>query len=476
MGQRYTPRPVYQELGDGFADVVEPAAFPEHTLRFRNQRWAERIGLGSLSEREWEEHMARFTPLDGNLPEPLAMRYHGHQFRHYNPDLGDGRGFLFAQLEDGRDGRILDLGTKGSGTTPYSRGGDGRLTLKGGVREVLATEMLEALGVSTSKTLSVFETGESLTRHDEPSPTRACVLVRLGYSHIRFGTFQRHAYERSSERLAELVAHMAKHYMPNCQKKTTDETALAVFSRISRETARLCAQWMAAGFVHGVLNTDNMNINGESFDYGPWRFLPELAPNFVAAYFDQQGLYRYGLQPMACRWNLARLADALSLIGDRAEMEAILEGFEDVFWREVIAAYLARLGLAATRFEEDEELVATTLEWMQESRVPYQQFFFDWYGGAESSARAANSPAGSFYDGEAFANIRRLLRKRAPRDGVDLEHAYFQDRVEPCDMLIDEVEAIWSPITDDDDWSTFEEKVRDVRLMGHALGVRVSET
>jgi uncharacterized protein YdiU (UPF0061 family) len=138
------------ELGDSFYDVVTPAHFPAAIPRFLNQRWAERVGLGaSLVDAGWERHLARFEPLPGNLTAPLALRYHGHQFRHYNPDLGDGRGFLFAQVRD-ENGRLLDLGTKGSGQTPWSRQGDGRLTLKGGVREVLATEMLEALGVNTS--------------------------------------------------------------------------------------------------------------------------------------------------------------------------------------------------------------------------------------------------------------------------------------------------------------------------------------
>ena len=125
------------------------------------------------------------------------MRYHGHQFRVYNPDLGDGRGFLFAQLREAGTGRLLDLGTKGSGQTPWSRTADGRLTLKGGVREVLAAEMLEALGVPTSRAFSLIETGEALQRNDEPSPTRSAVLTRLSHSHIRFGTFQRHAYLRA---------------------------------------------------------------------------------------------------------------------------------------------------------------------------------------------------------------------------------------------------------------------------------------
>ena len=130
-----------------------------------------------------------------------AVQY-GHQFRHYNPDLGDGRGFLFAQMRDDK-GRLLDLGTKGSGQTPYSRAGDGRLTLLGGVREVLATAYLEALGVNTSKSLSLIETGESLQRNDEPSPTRSSVLVRLSHSHIRFGTFQRAAFENNKEEMEE---------------------------------------------------------------------------------------------------------------------------------------------------------------------------------------------------------------------------------------------------------------------------------
>src|SRR5690606_4679264 len=125
----------------------------------------------------WIARFARFEPFEGSLPEPLALRYHGHQFRAYNPDLGDGRGFLYAQLHDLHDGRLLDLGTKGSGTTPWSRGGDGRLTLKGGVREVLASAMLEALGVSTSKAFSLIETGETLRRADEPAPARGAVLV-----------------------------------------------------------------------------------------------------------------------------------------------------------------------------------------------------------------------------------------------------------------------------------------------------------
>src|SRR5690606_27070797 len=132
-------------------DPVSPARFPQHELRFRNRRWDKAVGLGDMPDADWVRHFGRLEPLPDNLPEPLALRYHGHQFRVYNPEIGDGRGFLFAQMRDAK-GRLLDLGTKGSGRTPYSRTADGRLTLKGAVREILATEMLEALGVDTSKT------------------------------------------------------------------------------------------------------------------------------------------------------------------------------------------------------------------------------------------------------------------------------------------------------------------------------------
>src|SRR5947209_223041 len=137
----YRPDPKILTLGPEFFDSVEPARFPKCVARFINRRWAERVGL-DLDDAAWARHFCRFEPLPGNLPQPLALKYHGHQFRVYNPDLGDGRGFLFAQLRDVEDGRLLDLGTKGSGQTPWSRRGDGRLTLKGGLREVLATEML----------------------------------------------------------------------------------------------------------------------------------------------------------------------------------------------------------------------------------------------------------------------------------------------------------------------------------------------
>jgi uncharacterized protein YdiU (UPF0061 family) len=454
-------------LGEAFYDVVEPAAFPRHTLRFRNQRWAERIGLGGLDDAEWTNHFARFVPLPGNLTAPLALRYHGHQFRTYNPNLGDGRGFLYAQLRDPVDDRLLDLATKGSGQTPWSRRGDGRLTLKGGVREILATEMLEALGVYTSKSFSLFETGEALTRGDEPSPTRSSVLVRLGHSHIRFGTFQRLAHEGDVANLARLCDFTVEHYMPELAAEAGAGPA-RMFEEICRRSATLCASWMAAGFVHGVLNTDNMNVTGESFDYGPWRFLPHLDPAFTAAYFDDSRLYAYARQPDAVRWNLERLAEALLPIVPRPRLDRALVEFEPRYLTAFSARILLRLGIAARDPVADALLAAHVRCFLERSRMPFDRFFFDWYGGEAAISRASAGPHAGDYTGDAFDAFRQALGGRAPTRPQLLDDPYFQGPA-PTTMHIDEVERVWSAIAERDDWAPFEQKVADVRALGKLL-------
>jgi uncharacterized protein YdiU (UPF0061 family) len=264
----YRPATAILELGSDFYDPVDAADFPKTILRFRNDRAAAEVGLQELSEDDWLLHFGRFEPLADSLEQPLALRYHGHQFRHYNPDIGDGRGFLFAQLRDA-DGRLMDLGTKGSGQTPWSRFGDGRLTLKGGMREILATEMLEALGVETSRTFSLIETGEALQRGDEPSPTRSAVMVRLSHGHIRIGTFQRLAYLEQDDNLRKLTDYSLRHFFG---EEGGEDAPLRLLRHVVAGTSRLAASYIAAGFVHGVLNSDNINITGESFDYGPWRW------------------------------------------------------------------------------------------------------------------------------------------------------------------------------------------------------------
>ena len=464
----YRPDPRFATLGPEFADPVRPAVFPQTLVRFRNDRVAATVGLDTLDDAEWIAAFARFEPLPGNQPEPLAMRYHGHQFRTYNPDLGDGRGFLYAQLREAGSDRLLDLGTKGSGQTPYSRFGDGRLTLKGGVREVLAAEMLQALGVPTSRAFSLIETGEALQRHDEPSPTRSAVLTRLSYSHIRFGTFQRHAFHERADLVRILAEHVLETYYPQIAAEGPAGLLRAVVAR----SAALAARWMAAGFVHGVLNTDNLNMTGESFDYGPWRFLPFNNPTFTAAYFDETGLYAFGRQPEAVFWNLQQLAASLALIEQTDPLVEALNGFGPAYREALAGAMLNRLGLKRRSPEEDVALVNLAFRAIGEGgqALRWEPFFFDWFCGPASERRALQGPRAALYGGEAFGAFRDALASCEPDRPERLEQPWFA-RPEPEEMLYDEVETLWAAIAEHDDWSAFDAKVAGVRAAGEAMAL-----
>jgi len=446
----YRPDARITEIADFLADPVRAADFPEARLRFRNRRWDSAVGLDSLSDDQWTAHFGRFEPLPGNLPQPLALRYHGHQFRHYNPDIGDGRGFLAGQLRDG-SGRLLDLGTKGSGTTPYSRTADGRLTLKGAVREILATEMLEALGVYTSKTFSVVETGEQLWRGDEPSPTRSAVLVRLGHSHVRIGSFQRLYALEEHDHLARLVDYCLAHYPgppAPVDAPERDQPAVILLHQAVERLADLAASYMVAGFVHGVLNSDNMAITGESFDYGPWRFLPSWDAAFTAAYFDHNGLYAFGRQPEAIRWNLGQLALALTPLASREGLIGALERFGPLYEAAMLRRFLWRLGVEPQDRERDLALVEAAERAMRESGAAPHEFFHAHRGGRGATGALAEALAGF-----------------APVD----DDPFWQSE-NSQGMVVEEVEQIWSAIAEHDDWQPLFAKVASLRDLGSALG------
>lgn len=447
----YRPDTPIAALAEWLGDPVSAANFPSTQLRFRNDRWASAVGLDGLDDAQWQQHFGRFVPLQDNLPLPLALRYHGHQFRVYNPEIGDGRGFLFAQLRDG-GGRLLDLGTKGSGQTPWSRDGDGRLTLKGAVREILATEMLEALGVYTSKTFSVIETGEALMRSDEPSPTRSAVLTRLSHGHIRIGTFQRLLALEEAGHMHTLVDYCLAQFPgppPPADAPGRDEPAVRLMHLVVERLADLAASWMVAGFVHGVLNTDNMNISGESFDYGPWRFLPQWLPGFTAAYFDHAGLYAFGRQPEALHWNCGQFAVALRLTCDAPPLIAAIERFGPLYMEAVSRRWCWRLGVESRGAEEDARLVGACEATMTETGIGPDAFFYNHRGGRHASGDLA----------EALAPYRAV---------ADTDSWWSEGK--PQSMLIEEVEAIWSAIDQRDDWQPLANKVAALRRMGEAHG------
>ncbi len=450
-------RPPILSLGSEFYDPVTAANFPKTILRYHNTEAAKLLGLNNLNDQEWVDHFGCFTSLPGNLAEPLALRYHGHQFSHYNPDLGDGRGFLFAQYKV--QNKLYDLGTKGSGQTPYSRQGDGRLTLKGAYREIIATEILQSYGINTSQTFSVIETGEKLVRNDEPSPTRSAVLVRLCHGHIRFGSFQRLAYLQQNANIQKLTDYCVQNFYPEIHMSDPDEKASALLQAVLKKSADLVASWMMVGFVHGVMNTDNMNISGECFDYGPYRFIPKYDPNFTAAYFDHQGLYRFGRQPVTMLWNLEQLAKSLQVAYPNMIVSETLESFGEEFNASVKRHFLKRLNLNSNG--NDQELLGAFFQFIEAAKILFEQTFFDLHSGIHLE-RLQRSPQKEAYESEAFENLKKLLKTYSVLNLQLVQHEYFQ-QPNACTLLIDEIENIWKPITENDDWSSFHKKLQSIR-------------
>jgi serine/tyrosine/threonine adenylyltransferase len=320
------------------------------------------------------------------------------------------------------------------------------------VREVLATEMLEALGVYTSKTFSVVETGEELERGDEPSPTRSAVLVRLSHSHIRIGTFQRLAALGLDEHTRELVDYCLAQFpgpQPPADAPGRDEPAIVLMHQAVERLADLAASYMVAGFVHGVLNSDNMNVTGESFDYGPWRWLPSWDPGFTAAYFDHAGLYAFGRQPESVRWNLAQLAIALRRLAEAEPLVAAIERFPELYHRAMSRRFTWRLGVRSRGLEADFRLIAAAEHTMREREIGPDAFFFVHRGGRAAQETLAEALAGY--------------------EPVADDDAYWSGDTGQA-MLIDEVEEIWAAIAERDDWRPFDAKIAAVRGMGDALG------
>ncbi|TVP67198.1 MAG: YdiU family protein [Leptolyngbya sp. LCM1.Bin17] len=455
--------PALEALGDEFYDVVEAASFPQHQLRFRNNAILAQLELdpAQVSDEHFIQAFGQFQQR-----EPfLALRYHGYQFGEYNPYLGDGRGFLYGQVQ-GKDGTVYDFGTKGSGTTPYSRGGDGRLTLKGGVREVLAAEALHALGVTTSRTLSLIETGEALWRGDEPSPTQSAVMVRFSRSHIRFGTFERLEFHQRPDLIAKLLEHVIDLYYPAARLFTDpQERFLQFYDELVDRVAALAAQWMTAGFCHGVLNTDNMSITGESFDYGPYAFIDQYDPRFTAAYFDYAGRYSYGNQPMICQLNLKALQKPLKLVMAEADLEATLGHYKSRYLGYYRQRMLRKLGFENLEAELAIAIVNQTQNLLGSVNVGYHDFFlgltqqFDpqWRDDSSqilSTTLDASDPVAA----EALKLWRDLYHRclqSLPAEAMETV-AQCLSRTNPNTVLLrPEIEAIWEPITTDNNWQPF---------------------
>lgn len=444
-----------ENLGTDYYDIVKAADFPEHILRFRNDDLLPLLGLTPevVKDDDWVEAFARFR----GIRPFLALKYHGYQFGVYNPQLGDGRGFLYGQVR-GKDGNLYDLGTKGSGKTPYSRQADGRLTLKGGVREVIAGEALFRLGVNTSRCFCLIETGEALWRGDEPSPTRSSVMVRLSKSHIRFGSFERLYYFQRPDLVRNLLDHVIFYYYPHLTRVEKPYTLF--YGELVERVALLVAQWMSAGFCHGVLNTDNMSITGESFDYGPYAFINTYDPTFTSAYFDYGGRYCYGNQPLVCRWNLELLQKPLGLVMSLDDLQGELARFDRLYQDFYQELMLKKLGFSQLDNYLGEKLVQETISLLQESQYSYHQFFADladqfnygWHNSYQLILENSEIKSSNLDD---WKRLYHRCLENFVRDELDKIKAclnQYNPQIVPIRAII---EAIWHPITTEDNWLPF---------------------
>jgi uncharacterized protein YdiU (UPF0061 family) len=360
----------YARAVPGLSVPWKAASAPVPELLALNEELAAELGVDPAQLRE----PAGVALLAGQAPEgvtTVAQAYAGHQFGMYSPRLGDGRALLLGEVID-TQGRRRDLHLKGSGRTPFARGGDGKAAVGPMLREYLIGEAMHGLGIPTTRALAVVATGERVLREGAPP---GAVLTRVAASHLRVGTFQYAAASGDADLLRALADYaIARHYP---EAADSPNRYLELYRRIAGAQASLVARWMLVGFVHGVMNTDNTTISGETIDYGPCAFMDTFDPATVFSSIDERGRYAYGNQPKVLQWNLARLAEALLPLFDESSEAAVaaatevLNGFAEAYERHWAAGMAAKLGLAAP----DQELAEDILKLMRLQKVDFTQFF-----------------------------------------------------------------------------------------------------
>ncbi len=399
---------------DGFFAAVTPATAPDAAVLRVNEGLAEELGV-DLRGLDARERAALFA---GNaLPEgatPIAQAYAGHQFGGFNPQLGDGRALLLGEVID-RHGRRRDVAFKGSGRTPFSRGGDGKAAVGPVLREYLVGEAMHALGVPTTRALAAVGTGETIAR-ERPLP--GAVLTRVAASHVRVGTFQFFAARGDHARVRRLADYVIARHDPDLDGRP--DRYLALLRRVVERQAALVASWMLAGFIHGVMNTDNMTVSGETIDYGPCAFLEAYDPATVFSSIDDQGRYAFGNQPAIAQWNLARFAETLLAILDPASTAhavelatEVLRGFvphHDACW---LAGARAKLGWS----DDDDGDAALAAQWLALLAAQRVDYTLAWRRLGDAAAGDVRPLAALWAEPAALDAWLPAWRRRAARDG-----------------------------------------------------------
>ncbi|MFO1347101.1 MAG: YdiU family protein [Pseudomonadales bacterium] len=340
---------------------------------------------------------------------PLAMVYSGHQFGSYNPRLGDGRAMLLGEIEHAD--QHYEIQIKGAGSTPYSRQGDGRAVLRSSIREFLCSEAMHGLGISSTRCLALITSNEPVYR--ETVETGAMIL-RVSPSHIRFGSFEYFFHTQQHEALQQLADFVIAHHYPECRSAT--QPYAAFFNAVVQRTAKLMAHWQAVGFAHGVMNTDNMSILGETFDYGPFGFLDEYNPHFICNHSDYSGRYAFDQQPNIGLWNCNALAHALSPLIPIETLREILQGYQPAIEQHYLQLMRAKLGLQTVQ-ANDSALIGQLLSLLQQFAVDYTIFFRRL---CDFSTQATNASIRDlFIDRESFDQWATQYRSRLQQENSD---------------------------------------------------------
>jgi len=362
----------FASLGPAFFTRLAPTALPAPYWVGMSQNTAQLLGLKA----DWLESDAALHAFSGNIPlvgsMPLASVYSGHQFGYWAGQLGDGRAIWLGEVETPTG--LLELQLKGSGRTPYSRGGDGRAVLRSSIREFLCSEAMHALGIPTTRALCITGSPEPIYRETRET---AAVVTRVAPSFIRFGHFEHFAARKQWQELRELADFVIDHYYPDCRhdERFGGNAYAALLHTVCQRSATLVAQWQAVGFCHGVLNTDNMSILGLTLDYGPFQFMDAFDPGHICNHSDNEGRYAFDRQPEVVRWNLYRLGRALqTLIGKPAITEAALADYYQQFGEAFLQQMRAKLGLSTPNVE-DKALVGTLLQGLARQKVDYPIFW-----------------------------------------------------------------------------------------------------
>lgn len=392
----------YARLDDRFFTKLAPTEVKAPSLIAVNRTLAHDLGLDAdaLTTPEGIATLAGNTVPDG--ADPLAQVYAGHQFGGWSPRLGDGRALLLGEII-APDGERFDIQLKGSGPTPYSRMGDGRAWLGPVLREYIVSEAMHALGIATTRALAAVSTGDDVLRE---TPLPGAILTRVASSHIRVGTFQYFASQRDEDALKALTEHAIHRHYPD------SDGALDFLDKVIARQAGLVAKWMGVGFVHGVMNTDNMAVSGETIDYGPCAYMDHYHPMQVYSSIDRQGRYAYGRQPDMAMWNLAQLATSLlPLIGEVEAAQASLDRFPVLFRAAWLDVFRAKIGLN-TRSEEDDALIQDLLNRMAHGQSDFTNTF-----------RALGTPKArdEFVDPESYDDWERSWRNRLAQEDATSE-------------------------------------------------------